>query len=402
MEDIILTEKQKKGLEIAIKRYKEHKSYTCISGYAGSGKSTLVKFIIQALGISPFSVCYIAYTGKAALILKEKGNPNAMTAHKLLYQSYPKNDGTFFHIPRRPLERPYSIIIVDEVSMLPKAMWDLLLSHHIYVIALGDPGQLPPLTEDNGVLQHPHIFLDEIMRQAQESEIIRVSMDIRAGKQLPLYSGKEVQIIDQSQVISGMLKWADQIIVAKNQTRHFYNDLMREYSFGSDIPKEPISGDKVICLRNDWDALNVAGDVLVNGLTGYIKDINYRENNTGNLIYKKYIKTLMNADFIPDHYQKDDREVLNGHAVFKQVNMDYKLFSEWEPSITPDNFRRINRKFHPHEFDYGYAITCHKAQGSEWDKILVFEEDFPWGDEHKRWLYTAVTRARQKLIIVRK
>ena len=74
MEDIILTENQKQGLEIAVKRYREHKPYTCISGYAGSGKSTLVQFIIQALGIPPFDVCYIAYTGKAALVLKEKGN----------------------------------------------------------------------------------------------------------------------------------------------------------------------------------------------------------------------------------------------------------------------------------------------------------------------------------------
>ena len=110
----------------------------------------------------------------------------------------------------------------------------------------------------------------------------------------------------------------------------------------------------------------------------------------------------MSADFIPDHYQDDDPEVINGEAVFEQINMDYKLFTEWEPSITPENFRRINRKFHPHQFDYGYAITAHKAQGSEYDKVLVFEEDFPWGDEHKRWLYTAVTRAKQKLIIVRK
>jgi exodeoxyribonuclease-5 len=82
------------------------------------------------------------------------------------------------------LDYPYKLIVVDEISMLPKEIWDLLISHRIHVIALGDPGQLPPIGESNGVLDKPHIFLDEIMRQAQESEIIRLTMDIRAGKPL--------------------------------------------------------------------------------------------------------------------------------------------------------------------------------------------------------------------------
>lgn len=401
MEDIILTDKQIEGLEIAIDRYNRRLPYTCISGYAGSGKSTLVRFIIQALGIPQYDVCYIAYTGKAALVLKEKGNLNAKTAHKLLYQSRPRADGTFFHIPRARLEYPYKIIIVDEVSMLPKEMWDLLLSHHIYVIALGDPGQLPPLSEDNGVLQHPHVFLDEIMRQAQESEIIQISMDIRAGKPLKKFSGNEVQIIDKSDVTSGMLKWANQIIVAKNQTRHYYNDLMRTYKYG-EHPIEPIEGDKVICLRNDWDYANAAGDVLVNGLTGYVQNILYEPNERTNIVDKECISMFMYADFIPDHYDLDSEAVILGDAVFDQINMDYKIFTEWEPSINKNNFRRVPRAIHPHQFDYGYAITAHKSQGSEWDKVLVFEENFPWGEEHKHWLYTAVTRAKEKLVIVRK
>lgn len=401
MEEIILTEKQEEGLRIAVDRYRRRKRYTCIAGYAGSGKSTLVRFIIQALDVAPHDVCYIAYTGKAALVLQEKGNLNAMTAHKLLYQSYPRKDGTFFHMPKRPLDYPYKVIVVDEISMLPKEMWELLLSHHIYVLALGDPGQLPPLAEDNGVLAHPHIFLDEIMRQAQESEIIRISMDIREGKPLKLFSGKEVQIVDKSQVVSGMLKWADQIIVAKNATRHFYNDLMRTYIYGEHTA-EPMEGDKVICLRNDWDTINIAGDVLVNGLTGYLENLEYEPNNRTNIIPKKYIETFMYADFIPDHYDPESEAVYTGDAVFEQVNMDYKIFTTWEPTVNKENFRKIPQVLKPHEFDYGYAITCHKAQGSEYNKVLVFEEDFPWGEEHRRWLYTAVTRAKEKLIIVRK
>ena len=81
--------------------------------------------------------------------------------------------------------------------MLPKDMWELLLSHHIHVIALGDPAQLPPITEDNGVLAKPHIFLDEIVRQAQDNEIIKLSMNIREGKPLQLFNGNQVKVIEQ-------------------------------------------------------------------------------------------------------------------------------------------------------------------------------------------------------------
>lgn len=206
---MILTNKQEEGLKIAVARYKNKEPYTCISGYAGTGKSTLVKFIVSALDIDPDFVCYVAFTGKASLILKEKGCPNAMTAHKLLYQSYPRNDGTFWHKPKRPLDKAYKLIVVDEVSMLPKDMWELLLTHNIHVIALGDPGQLPPIGDDNGVLAAPHIFLDEIVRQAQESEIIRLTMDIREGKPLELYKGKEVQVIDKKDFEDGIYLWAD-------------------------------------------------------------------------------------------------------------------------------------------------------------------------------------------------
>ena len=245
-----LTKKQQEGLDIAVNRFYSKEKYTCIAGYAGAGKSTLVKFIVEALYLEPKDVCYIAYTGKAALVLKEKGCSNAMTAHRLLYKSFPRKDGTFYHMPKRILDYPYKLIILDEVSMFPKEMWDLLLFHGVHVIALGDPGQLPPIGEDNGILAQPHIFLDEIMRQAQESEIIRLTMDIRAGKPLQLFKGNEVQIIDKKDVVEGMFLWADQIICAKNETRKNINQLVRKYKFGVNT-NDPIEGDKIICLRND-------------------------------------------------------------------------------------------------------------------------------------------------------
>lgn len=211
---MVLTKKQEEGLKIAVSRYRDREPWTCISGYAGSGKSTLIKFIIAALDVNPEEdVCYVAFTGKAANVLSQKGCSNAITAHKLLYKAKPMPNGTYKFIPKDIFDNPYKIIVVDEVSMLPKPMWDLLLSHKVYVLATGDPGQLPPIDKesDNHVLDHPHVFLDEIMRQAQDSEIIRLSMWIREGKPLSAFpcENAQVQIYDKSQVVSGMYNWAD-------------------------------------------------------------------------------------------------------------------------------------------------------------------------------------------------
>ena len=310
-----------------------------------------------------------------------------MTAHRLLYQSFPRKDGTFVHIPYESLG-PLQLIIVDEVSMLPKDMWDLLLSHKIHVIALGDPGQLPPvMAEQHGILDHPHIFLDEIMRQAQESEIIRLTMDIREGRGLTLQSGMEVRVVEQSELLKpGFLSWADQIICGKNMTRASINRFMRQEIMGFDTD-EPVVGDRIICLRNNWDIINADGDSLVNGLSAKIDNVKYTFDNP-------WMKKTPVITFTPEW---------DGAKPFIDIEADYKLFTESEPTVNRDNFKKIPKWLKPNEFDYGYAITCHKSQGSEYDKVIVLEE-YLKGDskeEHARWLYTAATRAAKKLIVVR-
>ena len=381
---MILTNKQEQGLNIALTRYYEHEPYTVIAGYAGTGKSTLVSFIIEALDLDSHDVAYIAYTGKASLVLQSKGCPNATTAHQLLYKAIPRSDGSFFLRVKRPLDWPYKLIIVDEVSMLPKEMWELLLSHHVHVIALGDPGQLPPIGEENGVLEKPHIFLDEVMRQAQESEIIRLTMDIRAGKPLAKFSGSEVMIVDQSEMRSGMLTWADQIICGKNATRFRINDTMRYDRWGT-TDHTPMIGDRVVCNHNDWEMLSVVqNQPLVNGTMGIINS--FSKNSIT-------VPRVGKVDLFQCGLSMEDGDN------FDPLLMDAKLFMEHEPIITKQNFRWLkNFKIKP--FEYAYCITCHKSQGSEYNKVLVLEE-YLKGNEHKRWLYTACTRAAQKLVIVR-
>ena len=119
-----------------------------------------MRFIIEALDVEEKKVCYATFTGKAAQVLAKKGNKNAMTLHRLLYDSVPRPGGGFTRIPKKSLD--YAVVVVDEVSMAPKSIMDKLFSHNVYVVCLGDPFQLPPIEkdEDNHLLDKPHIFLD--------------------------------------------------------------------------------------------------------------------------------------------------------------------------------------------------------------------------------------------------
>ena len=389
-----LTPKQLQGLNIAVQRYRAHEKYTVISGYAGSGKSTLVRFIIAALQIPEEEIVYACYTGKACNVLQQKGNKNVCTLHRLLYEHFPKPDGTFF---RKPVEAiPYSIVVVDEVSMASKDLIQQLLKHDVYILALGDPFQLPPINpeDDNHLLDKPHIFLDEIHRQAQESEIIRLSMDIREQKPLELFDGKDVKVIHPSDLVDGMYTWADQILCAKNETRIAINNEMRAMLGREGDPQE---GDKVICLRNEWDKADNNGDPLVNGTIGYLKN-----NYSRTLNYPRWINGGGSFEVI------DTSIITETGSYFDELMMDKTLILTGQAGLDWKTKWQLGKNLKtawmvPKEFTYGYAITTHKAQGSQWDKVLVIEENFPFAkEEHARWLYTAVTRAAEKCVIVKK
>ena len=387
-----LTKKQEQGLKIAIQRYRDGEKYTVISGYAGTGKSTLVKFIISALDIDEDDVCYAAFTGKAAQVLLKKGNPNVRTLHKLLYKHIPKRDGGFIKVPYPSID--FKIVIVDEVSMAPASLMSLLFSHNVHVICLGDPFQLPPIdkTEDNHLLEHPHIFLDEIMRQEAESEIIRLSMAIRNFELFPNQIGKEVQVLRRGELNTGMLTWADQILVGTNKTRVAINNEMRMLLGRGENPED---GDKIICLRNYWDTFSNEENPLVNGTIGYIQN----SFNTFR-VFPKYL--YPNQIFIlQGNFISDSGDTYEGLEMDKHMILTGEQCVDWKTAAKIRSSKKY-RDALPMEFTYGYAITTHKAQGSEWDKVLIIEEKFPFDKvEHARWLYTAVTRAASRLVLVR-
>lgn len=382
MDEIILTKGQEAGLKIAVKRYKDREPYTVIAGYAGTGKSTLVSFIIDALNVPEDQVVYIAYTGKASLVLRNKGCENSMTAHKLLYNAKEKPDGTYEFRPKRHLDGGYKIIVLDECSMLPQDMWELLLSHRVHVIALGDPGQLPPVDGASNILDHPHIMLEEVVRQAQDNPIIKLSMDIRAGKWIEYGGPKECRIMTKEEASDKLLLGADQILCGKNATRHHLNERLRQIKFQDQYSIKPVDGDKVICLKNEWQTLSGSGNPLINGLIGTISNIKYSDS--------RLYKPKMIADFESDN-----------NGLYYGLHMDYKIFTEKVTTVNKDNWMKYPKNERAYEFDYGYAITVHKSQGSEFDKVVVYDEWLGDADYHKKWLYTAATRASQKLVIVK-
>lgn len=336
-------------------------------GYAGTGKTTLARHIADS---ADGKVLFAAFTGKAAQVMRNKGCHGASTIHSLIYRARESGED----IPNFELwdDAPASkakLIIIDECSMVDAELGRDLMSFGVPVLVLGDPAQLPPIQSNAGAgfftEAEPDAMLTEVHRQAQDDPIVRLSMDIREGREIEPFRDGETHVVARSELDPQRVLEADQVLVGRNVTRRSYNARLRERRGITD--PLPVAGDRLVCLRNNRKK------GLFNGGLWLVKERGARK--TG----------VMTMRIAPDEGE-------SGKAI--KVSVRPECFTGGI-----EDFDWPRRKPYD-EFDFGYVLTVHKAQGSQWDDVVLFDESFAFPDTRERWLYTGVTRAAKKLTLV--
>ncbi|MBX3597256.1 MAG: ATP-dependent RecD-like DNA helicase [Rhizobiaceae bacterium] len=346
-------------------------------GYAGTGKTTLARYFAEHVD---GQVQFAAFTGKAAQVLRSKGATNARTIHSLIYrprgeeQIEDESTGKTTMSPTFSLNRQSPVakaklIIIDECSMVDEQLGRDLLSFGTPILVLGDPAQLPPISGGGFFTeQEPDYLLTEIHRQARDNPILRLALDVREGREFELGDFGNARVIERSDVNQDIVLDADQVLVGRNQTRRRYNQRLRELKgFSASYPQ---AGDKLVCLRND------PAKGLLNGSLWKVMTSS-----------RETVKPGINLLVSPE---EDDPD--RGVAKIKLLKATFENPDEEIPWSTKKRYD---------DFDYGYALTVHKAQGSQWNNVVLFDESYAFKDTRQRWLYTAITRAAEKLTVVR-
>ena len=371
----------------------QNKQVIEVSGAAGTGKTTLIKYFIDRLELKMENVLFVAFMGKAAVQMARTGLP-AKTIHSAIYDYVEsiardedgkmiiKSNGKPKIIHRFELKdhlsKKIKLIVVDEGSMVDPNIGRDLLSFNIPVVVLGDLNQLPPVFGDPFFLKEPDIILKQIMRQAENDPIVWLANQVLDGNELKPGVYGNSAVIRKSDITDFNLKKADMIITGTNKLRYNINQYMRESIKGIKKLEYPHVNEKVICKKNNWGQSIGDNIYLMNGLTGFVDTI-YRES---------YNKKSMKMDFRPDFSKK----------IFRGIEFDYKHMYSVPGTTNETDSNSYN--FLYDKFEYGYAITTHSSQGSSWENVLYFHEPFLSGDDNKKLLYTGITRASKSVVIV--
>lgn len=340
-----------------------------VFGYAGTGKSTLARHFAENVD---GDVLYAAFTGKAADVMRKNGCHGASTIHSLIYKAKEVTLETgekkvVFMLDGDSALSEAALLIVDECSMVDERIGKDLLSFRTPILVLGDPAQLPPPTGAGFFTNSkPNSMLTEIHRQADGNPIIHLSKHVREGGRLKLGDYGSSRVVEK--ISRADATGADQIIVGRNATRQTKNKQLRNMlGFEGILPQVE---DKLICLKNERKL------GIYNGGIFYVDEVakaNQKQN-------PKYMPLT-----VTDEDGENTVEVSAVKALFTGEK------------IPPNSNLLKNGQ----QFDYGYAITCHKSQGSQWDNVLIYDESWCFRDEWSRWLYTAITRAADKVTVVK-
>jgi exodeoxyribonuclease-5 len=360
-----------------------------LGGYAGTGKSTIIGRVASTLKKSNLRIAFCAISGKASTVIKSKlsgiltEQDYCGTIHSLIYRLVGKEKlqsgrhELYFGLNTNPtaMRTMYDVIILDEASMVNEYIFRDLSSLGIPILAVGDHGQLPPVKGNFNLMENPQIKLENIMRQAEGNPIIMMAQMAREQGNIPYgqYGNNCFKTKELSALYEHHYANPNSIaLCALNRTRVRMNSHAREILKNNNpIPEfnYPVVGEPLICLYNNHRKM------VYNGNIGILKRIEIQ-----NLPEQKLFDvTIDMGDFEFENCIEP-----------KQFGSEYTTVEEKSDDVD--------------YFDWGYVITTHKAQGSEWQNVLIIEEG-EWmfkGDMWNRWLYTAATRAKESLIIYKR
>jgi exodeoxyribonuclease-5 len=342
-----------------------------LNGPAGTGKTTTAVKIVNTLDQR---TCAAAYTGKAASVLRKKGLSQASTIHSLIYERIPDTEPPRWQLaPLSPLADA-RLLVLDECSMCDHEIAQDLRSYGRKILVIGDLEQLPPVRGQGAFTDRtPDYTLTEIHRQAAGSPVLRMATAARRGEPLePAAEGDRARIarLGKTELLTAAAR--GQVICGTHRSRWGATRLIRKDR--GHLTVFPRVGERVICRRNDREL------GLYNGMLGVVVETYYSHD-----------------DDVDDHLSLRVRMDDLDEPV--HVVVDPTAFQEHAAGarLDPPPYRRGVQLF-----DYGYVITCHSSQGSEWPEVTIIDDSGSFREDRDRWLYTAITRAAERVTLLRR
>ena len=355
------------------------------TGAAGTGKTTVIPYIVNRLGLEPDEVLYVAYTGKAASVLMQKGF-DASTIHSAFFKIVDTpvyvngeilvKNGRVVKKPkfveRETISNRIKLIFIDEWSMVNEEFQRVIYKFGIPVIAAGDKYQLKPIFGESPFAKRIKFELKQITRQAEGSGIIQLATLLRNGEEIPIYHNfnNTAHVLNKKFLQSKHLLNADIILTSKNKSRDLFNNKVRELkgSYG----KLPNVGDKLVCRKNNW-TMSLNGIPLVNGILGtVVNPIRKSECDLKNGFYR--------IDFKPDY-------VTNDWDYYEALLCDYDYLNK------PCGSKDVDKYNDGAKMEFAEAITVHLSQGSQYKNVVYWDEWMGDPEFMNQLRYTAVTRA---------